>query len=200
MSHNDDIFDELDDAPILKSLKGKEQFEPPEGYFQHLSIALQDKLEDEAIFQEAPRLRSVEKENIWLVPKRYFEEFPARLMQRIDGQAKVIPLWEALRPKLIWAAAAVVLVFAIWLGVRPSNVDQGAQLASIDDIPNEELVEALETAGIDSYDLMVAISEDDELVAQFASQTREILVEEIEEGAIWDELELDDLEEIMMDL
>lgn len=198
MSHEDDIYDELGESPILRSLKGKEPFEPPEGYFDQLSASMQDKFDDELVLAEAPNLAKAGKENIWLVPRNYFEELPGKVIARLQGGGRVRSMFGR---RLAWAAAAaVVLILAIWLGMRPGNKAEGMQLADLEEIPKEELYEALDAAGVDSYDLMAVISQDEELVSQFENELEESLIESLEEDEILEELELGDLEELMMDL
>ncbi|MCI4666555.1 MAG: hypothetical protein MRZ79_00235 [Bacteroidia bacterium] len=200
MSHNDDLFEELEGAPLLRSLKRKEVFKVPEGYFDQLSSDIQDKLDDEEVLMEAPLLQKIGKRNIWEVPANYFAELPGRVMAKLPVAGKVRPLFGRQRTRLFSAiAAGIAILLLVWLGLRPSTPVE-KELASLDNISQEELHEVLSDAGVDEYDLMAVLSEDEQLLDQMENDINDDLIQKLEEDEFIDELELGDLEDLIFDM
>lgn len=109
--------DDLSQAPHLRRLKqqGLPPPEPPEGYFDAMAQAWDDRLADESALAEAPQLRQAGRTLPLRVPAGYFEALPARVMQRIRAEATLVrPLWPTLAYRAVAVAAVLGLLLMMW--------------------------------------------------------------------------------------
>ncbi len=70
----------------------------------------------------APNLSKIKKENVFRIPDGYFEEFPGKMMERINHQEErqqvVHPVRRLIRSPLTIAASIVVFAVLGYLSVR----------------------------------------------------------------------------------
>ncbi|MEO0894862.1 MAG: hypothetical protein AAFY71_00480 [Bacteroidota bacterium] len=204
MSHTDDLREELEDAPFLKSLPNHPAFKVPEGYFEKMNAEMQDKLDDEEVLSTTPVLQAMERVNVFDVPQGYFEELPETISKKISEEkstsAKIVNFDRRIAKPLMWvAAAALALLAAIYL--RPQYADTQAEndydLFAYDHMHDEAMYEVMEDAGIDSYDLMAALEEDEMTSLEGEMETDDM---DFSDETLLDELDVADLEDMMLEL
>ncbi len=191
--HDDELNRELDEAPLLQSLGKNNPFEVPEGYFDHLSQSMKDKIEDEEVLEHAPILGLAGKEWIFEVPKGYFDQLPGRIMGLLPQKEGRIQAFGFLSEKRFsWALAAAIALFmaTIFVFNQQSKETESKQLASLENLEQEEIYDFLESAGVDSYDLMAALSEEeaDEIKGEldFEGMMEEEIMEQFDMGELED--------------
>ena len=119
------------------------------------------------------KLEDINKDNIFKVPDNYFENFPERLKKRImeDEQKKKVPVIR-LRPIINWAAAAVILIFAIY-GITRINDNTASVDQILSEISSEELINYLVESDmstdefLENLDMSVIASTEDPLNDEF---------------------------------
>jgi len=206
--HDDDILQELEGSPLLKSLKGNPAFDAPAGYFDRFQDQFKDLLDDEEELAAAPLIRKAGKTNIFSVPARYFEELPAHIMARIGNETRVISLWTKNAQWAVGIAAALTLLIAFSLLFQNSGSSAGDQKALtevLQELSETEMLAVAEDADIDEYDLMYALDEADiaDMEQEFDEETWDVdflesdLSEEFEDLEL--ELDEEDLEVILTD-
>ena len=119
------------------------------------------------------KLEDINKDNIFKVPDNYFENFPERLQKRIDEteQQKKVPVIR-LRPIINIAAAAVILIFAIYgitrINDKSASVDQILSEISSEDLVNYLVESDMSTDEfLENLDMSVIASTEDPITDEF---------------------------------
>ena len=122
------------------------------------------------------KLEDINKDNIFKVPDNYFENFPERVRKRIEeeDQQKKVPVIR-LRPIINMAAAAVILIFAIYgitsINNNPDSVDQILSEISSEELVNYLLESDMSTDEfLESLDMSVIASKDDPITDDIIPQ------------------------------
>jgi len=157
--------DELNQSPLLRQLKqqaGHEPLEAPDGYFEAMAQAWDDRLADEEVMAQAPRLQQAGRHLPWQVPHGYFEALPHRIMRRLsEPEASIKPLWPNLAYRLAAVAAVLGLLWVLWL---PGNAPEPpAPALSWYDLSTEALV-ALAEVEVNDPDLIVEVMGEENLL------------------------------------
>jgi len=191
--HDDELNRELDEAPLLQSLGKSNPFEVPEGYFDHLSQSMKDKIEDEEVLKGAPILGLAGKEEVFEVPKGYFDQLPGRIMGLLpkkEGRVKAFGFPSEKRFSWAVAAAIALLMASILVFNQQSKETEPEPVASLENLEQEEIYDFLESAGVDSYDLMAALSEEEteEIKGEldFEGMMEEEIMEQFDMGELED--------------
>ena len=140
--------EELQEAPLLESLRKSPLQAAPDGYFDTFAARLQARIEEEDLLDQAPMLRSAGKKTPFVVPAGYFEALPDRVMRALgrDG-GHIRPMFVSLYAT---AAAAVIILLLMWKGTSPA-ADQAfpsmpelsaEEFLAIVDIDEDMIVEA----------------------------------------------------------
>lgn len=188
--------DELQDSPLLRGLRerGYPKAEPPGDYFARMQGELQNRLDDEAVLQAAPRLRQAGRGFPFSVPSDYFAQLPLRVEQRIGGSSpRVVPLWERISYGAVAAAAALALVWLLRSTV-PSPTTASNPALAWDDISTEQLMALALENDLDPS-LIVEVMGSEALISpqSHALQETEAWNEETWDEVL-EEVELEDLE------
>jgi hypothetical protein len=150
--------DELNQSPLLWQLKqqvGQEPLEAPDGYFEAMAQAWDDRLADEEVMAQAPRLQQAGRQLPWRVPPGYFAALPDRIMPRLSQpEATAKPLW----PGLVYRIAAVAAVWGLlWVLWHPSIAPAPPATAlSWNDLSTEALL-AFAEVEVDDPSLILAV-------------------------------------------
>lgn len=159
--------EELQDAPILRSLRKDAPFEAPEGYFDRLPQIMAERLAGADPIQEAPRLAQAGTAHLFRVPDGYFEALPGRIMRHIRQQqkpdAQLRRLWsDVFRPQYALSVAAVVLLFvmSVWIMPREVNDSFGASTQAETQLSSEELLAMMDIDNIDTETLIEILGEE----------------------------------------
>lgn len=149
-------------SPLLDSIRRREPFEAPEGYFLQLESRIFDRIHDEDALAEAPLLASVQRTAAPEPPAGYFDALPERLMLRIRREsrssAQIMPLFS--RPAARqWAAAAAVTLLLL-SGVRSfyhSSPLPGADMEemisfAVEEVDENTLIEMLDESALSALD------------------------------------------------
>ncbi len=119
------------------------------------------------------KLEDINKDNIFKVPDDYFENFPERLRERLKEteQQKKTPVIR-LRPIINMAAAAVILIFAIY-GITQINDNSTSVDQLLSEISSEDLVDYLVESDmsteefLESLDMSIIASTEDPISDEF---------------------------------
>lgn len=139
--------EELLQFPLLRDLKQK-NFIAPANYFETLPARVTNKIAVEEETKVYETLASVNKENVFTVPEKYFDEFAGNVKQVISP-AKIVPLYGRILKKYSFAVAAAVLLlltFTIILinqktEVQPTNECNTLACLSKSDILNSGVLQ-----------------------------------------------------------
>lgn len=135
--------DELQNAPLLKALRGKKTSQAPEGYFTNLSERIADRMQDADVLAEAPELTAFGRTLKPAAPEGYFETLPGRITKQVS-QNKVIAMW---RRPAVWAVAAGIVILLSLFPLLQQNTPLGADeiAQTIDDLELYALADYIET-------------------------------------------------------
>lgn len=185
--------DELNQSPLLRQLKqqaGEEPLQAPDGYFEAMAQAWDDRLADEEVIAQAPQLQQAGRQLPLRVPRGYFEALPDRIMQRLSQpEAEVKLLWPGLAYRIAAVAAVLGLLWVLWLpGHAPEPT---VPVLSWNDLSTEALV-ALAEVEVDDPDLIVEVMGEENLLPPPASQDAAV-------EAWLDEVDVVDLEAALLE-
>lgn len=115
MKQNEVIQELQQLSPLLAGIGNQMPYPAPAGYFESLELRLEAVLETTA---EKSSLLNNEtaRNNIFKVPDGYFEKLPNTVLQQVQPQAQIVPLFTSRTFKRL--AAAVVALLLISTGVR----------------------------------------------------------------------------------
>ncbi|MGZ3863219.1 MAG: hypothetical protein ACXVPN_12430 [Bacteroidia bacterium] len=102
-----ELRDELNEHPSLQNLKAV-NFTVPANYFETLTASILNKIEVVEEVKAYTTLASVDKQNSYAVPEKYFEKFSPRIETR---EAKVISIFTRVKTTYKVAMAAAVALF-----------------------------------------------------------------------------------------
>lgn len=124
------------------------------------------------------KLENLPKRNVYQVPEGYFDKLPSVIMQRVEpaGESRVRS-WFGLRYYSLRVALATLVtggILATGLYLNQTPASEPAPVASLSEIPNEEIMQYLLASGkvdpmdmadlsIDDTDFWQEIGEDDYL-------------------------------------
>ena len=188
---------ELEETPLLRSLRRETPFRPPEGYFDRLHAELEQTAEDEQVLENAPLLASLPKCNLFQVPGDYFNHLPLR----ISALLELIPSREVNQQRALWrmspryslaiaAAIALLVVIGIWL--RPTS-----DPLQLDELSTEDLVAVIEWEGVPAETIVEVLGEEHLLTVESESEEA---VSEDELSEQLQHLEEGELEDMLLDI
>jgi hypothetical protein len=187
MNPHEEFFNPLDEmqepaSPLLDSIRRREPFEAPEGYFLELESRIFDRIHDEEALAEAPLLASAPRLAAPEPPKGYFEALPERILLRIRRESRsegvVLPLFA--RPAARqWAAAAAVILL-ILSGVRSFHTAAPLPGADIEDMVSFAVEEVDESTLIEMLDEGAFSTLDRQIGPEIGPGSLDQLLEEVE--------------------
>ena len=118
----------------LENLPKVNVFNVPQGYFENAV----------EIISAQVRIEGIERKNIFEVPAGYFNELPARILAKTQEEAKVIKVnwWQ--KGRIMWAAAASI-VLLIGLGFAVPQFSQSDSEAALEALSKDEINSYLAT-------------------------------------------------------
>lgn len=136
----------------------------------------------------------INKENIFKVPDRYFDELPGRIQARIPGNtAATKPLFTWKLATAIVVPAMMIMFFLIYNGT-PENVASQVDVESmISQVEVEDVISYLELTNISTDDIMEQVAFSDNnlgLDEEFPLQLEELDIDEEEFEAIVDQYDI----------
>lgn len=182
------ILNKIYDHPFYTLLPSESPLSSvPDAYFENLAGNILREIRNlennnaaEELRQLSPILYSAQNENIFKVPERYFETFPATLLKIVRPKAKVVVMQKR---KMLWNTAAAALltgvmaIGALWISDNPSreislatnnksvplNIKDALQYKNerqinegIAQLSDTDIIEYLETTGSKADDEMLA--------------------------------------------
>ncbi len=199
-----DKFDhELEDSPILRSLKEKSsgEYQAPDHYFDQMQASLMDKLEDEEILAQAPALQRAGKGFPFAVPTGYFDSLPGRIRQKIEGMSS--PRVVSMRARWGYATLALAAALALLLLLRsavPQEASTAGDALAWEEIPTEDLLALVVEENYDDDMIFEVLGDEHELLEGITSDQLE--VEDLssdELDQLLDDIDLEDLEEAWLE-
>lgn len=100
--------EELLQYPVLRDLKQR-NFIVPADYFETLPARVANKIAVAEETEVCETLFAINKENVFTVPEKYFEEFAGNV-KAVVNPAKVVPLYGRILKKYSFAVAAAILL------------------------------------------------------------------------------------------
>ena len=146
-SSNLSVKDELESlSPLLSGISKTMPYSVPENYFNTVTEDIPVLIHDD---EASALLNYIDRANPFEVPAGYFENFPARMLEKVSGKAstgaKVIPMMRRKWSRLAVAASIIVLaVSGIFYFNKPSKASKDP-IAQIKKASNEDLYEFLNT-------------------------------------------------------
>jgi len=139
--------DELENlSPLLSGISKQMPYTVPENYFNKVTEDIPVLIHDE---ESSALLNYIDRANPFDVPAGYFENFPARMLEKVTGKtstgAKVIPMIRRKWSRFAVAASIVILaVSGIFYFNQPSKTSKDP-IAQIKKASNQDLYEFLNT-------------------------------------------------------
>ncbi len=166
-------------SPLLESLRYKNVFEVPQGYFEGLTGRITDKLyAGDKMVQLPAVLQGLQDKNVFEVPQGYFDGLATEIMSKLKPEpAKLIRMRSSLRVIKYAVAAAFVGVMAlgVYQFIQPGLAEltavqkEGVALSKdevkynseFDKVSDEAIVKFLETEGQDVDAALIAVAVDE---------------------------------------
>ena len=156
--------EELNDAPELRKLKGKDPFQVPDSYFEGLESRFQAKLEEEEEEEEMPVLGKLEKKNVFQVPDTYFEgvlkRFEAARDEAEKEESKSAPVISLRATYVMLAVAAAFALLFLILRPQGEEIQLQDELA-LSELPLEDLLAEVDPASL-SEEVLLSTFEGEE--------------------------------------
>ena len=156
--------EELNDAPELRKLKGKDPFQVPDSYFESIESRFQAKLEGEEEEEELPVLGKLEKKNVFQVPDTYFEgvleRFEAAREEAEKEERRSAPVISMRTTYVMLAVAAAFALLFLILGPQGEEIQLQDELA-LSELPLEDLLAEVDPASL-SEEMLLSTFEGEE--------------------------------------
>ncbi|MEZ4829338.1 MAG: hypothetical protein R3C61_24075 [Bacteroidia bacterium] len=189
--------EELNETPLLRSLKKENIFRTPDDYFENLPGIWEGATPD----PETPVLNQLEKKNIFLIPEGYFESLAAKIAQRTQKvpEGKLLRGGSIRSLRLMAAvAAAFALLIAVFLWAKWSAVPLSPKTETLlADISTEELMTGVDLAEVD-LNIILEVVGDEAISALENTSLHDTHGQELNE--ILEELDISDLEGLLEDM
>lgn len=149
MNSIDPTNDNFSEDSMLGSMRKPPPATAPEGYFANFGERLKERIEEEALQQEAPVLFGMTRKTPFVVPGGYFDQLATSIKARIkpEGGSTIRPIFLSLYAT---AAAAVIILLVMWKGSAPVSQDfpmllemSAAELLAVVDIEEDLIIESL---------------------------------------------------------
>lgn len=149
MNSIDPTNDNFSEDSLLRSMRKPPPMAAPEGYFASFGDRLKERIEEEALQEEAPVLFGMPRKTPFVVPQGYFSHLATDIKARMapDGGSMIRPMFLSLYAT---AAAAVIILLVMWRGSAPVSDAypvlpdmSAAELLAVVDIEEDLIIESL---------------------------------------------------------